>query len=276
MTVAMSAPTRVAPDRVRTVTCIGAGVIGGGWVAYFLAKGYRVVAWDPAEDAETRLRHLVEAAWPACLADSTLTEGFMALWATQMAMAARAFGRTLGREVTADDIEPVNWVLVEQAQRLTAVDLATAQAAAYAFRRAAPSGPNVMYIVVLTAPEIRRRRMRSSRSSRYGASVPVDQTVSERRASRTWRASRSAIDRPWPITGSFQPAASPISTAPGTTGGVVVHESVIGEPPAGPAGSPPASAAAAGNAVTFPRAVKKCSSRCGPVNSVCRAMSTMR
>jgi amidase len=82
------------------------------------------------------LGHHVEPAWPACLADSTLTEGFMALWATQMAMAARGFGQTLGREVTADDIEPVNWVLVEAAQRLTAVDLATAQAASYAFRRA--------------------------------------------------------------------------------------------------------------------------------------------
>jgi carnitine 3-dehydrogenase len=57
--------TRVAPEDVRTVTCVGAGVIGGGWVAYFLARGYRVVAWDPAEDAEPRLRHLVDAAWPA-------------------------------------------------------------------------------------------------------------------------------------------------------------------------------------------------------------------
>jgi carnitine 3-dehydrogenase len=40
-------------------------VIGGGWAAWFLARGYRVVAWDPAEDAEARLRHLVAAAWPA-------------------------------------------------------------------------------------------------------------------------------------------------------------------------------------------------------------------
>ena len=65
---------RVAPEDVRTVTCVGAGVIGGGWVAYFLARGYRVVAWDPAEDAETRLRHLVEAAWPA-LSEVGLAEG---------------------------------------------------------------------------------------------------------------------------------------------------------------------------------------------------------
>jgi carnitine 3-dehydrogenase len=66
--------SRPAPEEVRTVTCIGAGVIGGGWVAYFLARGYRVVAWDPAEDAEVRLQHLVAAAWPA-LTELGLSEG---------------------------------------------------------------------------------------------------------------------------------------------------------------------------------------------------------
>jgi carnitine 3-dehydrogenase len=40
-------------------------VIGGGWVAHFLARGYDVTAWDPAPDAEARLRRLVDAAWPA-------------------------------------------------------------------------------------------------------------------------------------------------------------------------------------------------------------------
>ena len=57
--------SRPAPEDVRTITCVGAGVIGGGWVAYVLARGDRVVAWDPAEDAVTRLRHLVGQAWPA-------------------------------------------------------------------------------------------------------------------------------------------------------------------------------------------------------------------
>jgi carnitine 3-dehydrogenase len=66
--------TRPAPEDVRTVTCVGAGVIGGGWVAYFLAHGFRVVAWDPAEDADQRLRHLVAAAWPA-LTELGLAEG---------------------------------------------------------------------------------------------------------------------------------------------------------------------------------------------------------
>jgi carnitine 3-dehydrogenase len=56
---------RVAPDQVRTVACVGSGVIGGGWVAYFLARGFRVRAWDPAPDAEARLRTIVVAAWPA-------------------------------------------------------------------------------------------------------------------------------------------------------------------------------------------------------------------
>ena len=59
---------------MRTVTCVGVGVIGGGWVAYFLARGYRVVAWDPAPDAEVRLRHLVDRAWPA-LTELGLADG---------------------------------------------------------------------------------------------------------------------------------------------------------------------------------------------------------
>ncbi|CAA9334887.1 MAG: Carnitine 3-dehydrogenase [uncultured Nocardioidaceae bacterium] len=65
---------RVPPEEVRTVTCVGAGVIGGGWAAYFLARGYDVVAWDPAPDAEDRLRHVVGAAWPA-LCELGLSEG---------------------------------------------------------------------------------------------------------------------------------------------------------------------------------------------------------
>lgn len=65
---------RPAPEDVRTVVCAGTGVIGGGWVAWFLARGYRVVAWDPAPGAEERLRHLVDAAWPA-LTELGLAEG---------------------------------------------------------------------------------------------------------------------------------------------------------------------------------------------------------
>ena len=43
---------RPEPTSVRRVACIGAGVIGAGWAAHFLARGYDVVAFDPAEDGE--------------------------------------------------------------------------------------------------------------------------------------------------------------------------------------------------------------------------------
>ncbi|PRZ41683.1 carnitine 3-dehydrogenase [Antricoccus suffuscus] len=55
----------VAPSDVQRITCVGAGVIGGGWVAHFLARGYDVTAWDPGADAARRLRQIVDAAWPA-------------------------------------------------------------------------------------------------------------------------------------------------------------------------------------------------------------------
>jgi carnitine 3-dehydrogenase len=47
------------------IACIGAGVIGGGWAAFFLAHGHDVAAWDPAPDSEARLRRTIEAARPA-------------------------------------------------------------------------------------------------------------------------------------------------------------------------------------------------------------------
>lgn len=65
MTSPTSALPPCAPEDVRRVACVGAGVIGGGWAAHYLARGYDVTAWDPAPDAAQRLRRLVDAAWPA-------------------------------------------------------------------------------------------------------------------------------------------------------------------------------------------------------------------
>jgi carnitine 3-dehydrogenase len=56
---------RTEPEAVRTVTVVGAGVIGGGWAAHFLRRGYDVVAWDPGPDARSRLGALLDTAWPA-------------------------------------------------------------------------------------------------------------------------------------------------------------------------------------------------------------------
>ena len=49
----------------RTIGLTGTGVIGSGWAVRALARGHDVVAWDPAGDAEDRLRAAVERAWPS-------------------------------------------------------------------------------------------------------------------------------------------------------------------------------------------------------------------
>jgi 3-hydroxyacyl-CoA dehydrogenase len=50
---------------IREIAIIGTGVIGASWSALFLANGLDVVATDVAPNAETSLRHFVDAAWPA-------------------------------------------------------------------------------------------------------------------------------------------------------------------------------------------------------------------
>ena len=54
------------PDReIERIGIVGTGVIGASWAAYFAARGYDVVATDPAEGAEARLRDHVGSTWPA-------------------------------------------------------------------------------------------------------------------------------------------------------------------------------------------------------------------
>lgn len=61
-------------EEVRRVAIIGGGTIGASWAAWFLARGYRVALYDPAEDGERRSRAIIEAAWPA-LQQLGLAEG---------------------------------------------------------------------------------------------------------------------------------------------------------------------------------------------------------
>ena len=51
----------------RTIGVVGTGVIGTGWAVRALSRGLDVLAWDPAPDAEPRLRAAVERAWPAAV-----------------------------------------------------------------------------------------------------------------------------------------------------------------------------------------------------------------
>ncbi|MGE0715269.1 MAG: 3-hydroxyacyl-CoA dehydrogenase NAD-binding domain-containing protein [Alphaproteobacteria bacterium] len=49
---------------VRRVAMVGAGTIGASWAAWFLARGFDVVASDPAPDGEAFARGFVARAWP--------------------------------------------------------------------------------------------------------------------------------------------------------------------------------------------------------------------
>jgi len=53
---------------IRRIAIVGTGVIGASWAAEFLARGFDVVATDPAPNAEPNLRKYIDAAWPALTA----------------------------------------------------------------------------------------------------------------------------------------------------------------------------------------------------------------
>jgi carnitine 3-dehydrogenase len=49
--------------QVRNVAIVGTGLIGASWAAQYLARGFDVVATDPAPNAEANLRKYVDEAW---------------------------------------------------------------------------------------------------------------------------------------------------------------------------------------------------------------------
>ena len=55
---------RPAPTEVGDIALLGTGTIGASWATHFLARGFSVTAWDPAPDADARLRAFIDAAWP--------------------------------------------------------------------------------------------------------------------------------------------------------------------------------------------------------------------
>src|SRR5882672_9574528 len=59
---------------VRRIAVVGTGVIGASWSAQYLARGFDVVATDPAPNAEANLRKYVDDAWKV-LTDIGLSPG---------------------------------------------------------------------------------------------------------------------------------------------------------------------------------------------------------
>ena len=53
---------------IRRIAIVGTGVIGASWAAQYLARGFDVVATDPAPNAEANLRKYVDEAWPQLIA----------------------------------------------------------------------------------------------------------------------------------------------------------------------------------------------------------------
>lgn len=56
--------SRVEPKNVERVVILGAGTMGGGWTAHYLAQGKSVTVSDPAPNAESRLRAFIDKTWP--------------------------------------------------------------------------------------------------------------------------------------------------------------------------------------------------------------------
>ncbi|HEY8224101.1 MAG TPA: 3-hydroxyacyl-CoA dehydrogenase NAD-binding domain-containing protein [Pyrinomonadaceae bacterium] len=50
---------------IRRIAIVGTGVIGASWAAQYLARGFDVIATDPAPNAEANLRKYVDEAWPS-------------------------------------------------------------------------------------------------------------------------------------------------------------------------------------------------------------------
>ncbi len=82
------------------------------------------------------LGHDVEPAYPAVLDDRDFSRQFMAMWSANMALGIAGMGDTIGRPLTEDEVEPVNWAMGQFASSATSVDHAAALGAVMRFRRA--------------------------------------------------------------------------------------------------------------------------------------------
>ena len=81
------------------------------------------------------LGHSVEEAHPVPLDEAETMATFGVRWCTQARRTVVTTGKLVGRELTADDVEPVTWMMAEAAAGFSALDYANALAASAHFTR---------------------------------------------------------------------------------------------------------------------------------------------
>jgi amidase len=104
------------------------------------------------------LGHHVEPGFPEIFSDNDFGRAFSMLWSTNMGTAIRRFSQALGREMTPNDIEAMNWAQAEFAKGVNGVDFSLAQASSIQFRRAIQSwwtkGWDLLLTPTLSAPPL--------------------------------------------------------------------------------------------------------------------------
>ena len=118
-----------------------------------------VVAVQAAAALLEGLGHDVSLGHPKALEDPSATSRFMAMWSTNMATGIDALGASIGRELAADDVEPVNWAQAQFAKQVTGVQYAEALAAVSQYRRRMhqwwADGWDLLLTPTLTEPPVR-------------------------------------------------------------------------------------------------------------------------
>jgi amidase len=148
------------------------------------------------------LGHDVSHGHPDVLEDREFPRRFAAMWATLMGVNLRSLEATIGREVTADDVEAVNWAQAQYAERLSAVDYASALAATGQYRRRMQQwwadGWDLLLTPTLAAPPLRIGALYADVADGVAADDPLGPST---------RAGRFVTFTP-PFNTSGQPAIS--------------------------------------------------------------------
>jgi len=116
---------RMASDQVKHVTSIGAGPIGAGWAAHFLARGYDVTAYLHDRNEEDKFMSVVNTAWP-CLIDLGLADGASMDRLTITDDLAKATKDAQFIQESAPERLPIKQDLYETLGRITALDVVIA------------------------------------------------------------------------------------------------------------------------------------------------------